>query len=126
MDIGFSRTLAIILGAALPLLGFIRQITTATGDATGFFTDLVVGIFLLFGAWKVGEKTHTGQRYLAAAWGMTVGVFISTLAAQISGLGQVEPVAPPISRSWLTVSAGLGLILATVGLITSLRSTKKH
>jgi hypothetical protein len=126
MGIGFSRTLAIILGTALPLLGFIRQATTTNADAPSFVIDLVLGIFLLYGAWKVGEKKHTGQRYLAAAWGMTVGVFYYTLAAQITRLNKGELFAVTIPLEWLVVAAGLGLVVAMAGLITSLRSIKKH
>ena len=50
MDIGLSRTLAIILGSALPLLGFVRQSTNENADAASFLIDLALGILLLYGA----------------------------------------------------------------------------
>jgi hypothetical protein len=126
MNIGFSRTLAIIFGVGLPMLGIVRHWTSANGDPSGFFVDLLNGAFLLFGAWKVGEKERSGQRFLAAAWGLTIGLYYSSLAEQIDKLKIVELVEAPISPEWVLAATSLGLLIAVIGLISSLRSTRKH
>jgi hypothetical protein len=126
MDLGFSRTLAIIFGTALPLLGIVRMFTGTSGDPTGFFVDLVNGAFLLVGAWRVGVVAHSGQRFLAAAWGLTVGLFYASLQAQIQAMSKPSVIETPIPPEWAAAGTGFGLLLSIIGLITCLRSTRKH
>ena len=124
MNLGFSKTLAVIFGTALPLLGIVRNFTTQA-DAAVFFVDLIAGAFLLVGAWRVGVASHSGQRYLAAAWGLTIGLFYSSLYTQIQMLSQPALVEPPIPPVWALGATGFGLLLSILGLIACLRSIRK-
>jgi hypothetical protein len=125
MNLGFSKTLAIIVGTALPLLGIVRT-RLAPSDPVDFFEDLIAGAFLLVGAWRVGVAPHSGQRYLAAAWGLTIGLFYYDLYTQIQALS--KPVIGDVTfgPEWSVAAAGIELIIAIVGLITCLRSTRSH
>ena len=127
MNLGFSKTLALIFGTALPLMGIVRSFI-AKGDPAGFFEDLIAGAFLLFGAWQVGISKHSGQRYLAAAWGLVLGLLYSDLYAQIQAITvpQIVEVRTPIPPGYGIAISVLSLLCAAVGLITCLRSTRKN
>jgi hypothetical protein len=125
MNLGFSKTLAIIFGTALPLLGIVRSFTTQA-DPVGFFVDIVAGAFLLLGAWRVSVSAHSGQRYLAAAWGLTIGLFYSELYAQVRTMSKPAMVNPMIGPEWSVAATGIGLLIAIIGLIACLRSIRKH
>jgi len=126
MNLGFSRTLAIIFGTALPLMAFVRMLTATNRDPVGFFADLIAGAFLLVGAWRAGEVPHSGQRFLAAAWGLTIGLLYSSLYAQIQTMWSPSIVEPPISPEWAVAATSLVLLVAVIGLIACLRSARKH
>ncbi|MFL6468002.1 MAG: hypothetical protein ACJ72Z_08600 [Pyrinomonadaceae bacterium] len=125
MSTGFSRWLAILFGVLIPLLGIVRNWTMEKQDVTAFFVDILTGTFLLFSAWKVGQKERTGRRYLAAAWGLTCGLFYSGLANQITEMQKPAAlVEPTIGPEWIVMGTGTALLLALAGLITSLKSTR--
>jgi hypothetical protein len=126
MDLGLSRTLAFIYGTALPLLGFVRMLTGTNRDPVGFFVDLVAGAFLLVGAWRVGVAAHSGQRYLAAAWGLTVGLLFTALYGEIQSMWVPAMVESPIPPEGVVAGISLALLGAVIGLITCLRSIRKH
>ena len=127
MNLGFSKTLAIIFGTALPLLGIVRFFITQNDPAV-FFVDLIAGTFLLVGAWRVGEAAHSGQRYLAAAWGLSIGLLYSSLYAQVQLI--YRPITLDVPSSELEIAATIltafGLFMASLGLIACLRSARKH
>jgi hypothetical protein len=122
MNLGFSKVLAIIIGTALPLLAIVRS-WTAGGDAASFFADLLAGAFLLVGAWRVSISPHSGQRFLAAAWGLTMGLFYSSLYMQ--ALAFWKPVTDEIPLEFSIAVTGFGLLIAILGLIACLKSTRK-
>ncbi len=127
MNLGFSRVLAIVFGTALPLLGMVRNLMLEP-DAGSFFPDLVAGAFLLVGAWRVGVSPHSGQRFLAAAWGLTIGLFYADLHDQIEAMYRpviVEAPTPFIPPELAIAASGFGLLMAILGLIGCLRSTRK-
>jgi len=126
MNVKFSRTLAIIFGILLPLLGIVRNWTTPKGDMGGFFADLAAGGLLLYGVWRVAEKERSGQRFLAAGWGLTVGLMYASLEQQIEALYAGTVAEAPIPAEWAVALTGTGFLLSIVGLISGLRSTKKH
>jgi len=126
MDVKFSRTLAIIFGVLLPLLGIVRNWTTPKGDAAGFFVDLAAGGMLLYGVWRVAEKERSGQRFLAAGWGLTVGLIYASLEQQVEALYAGTVAEAPIPAEWSVALTAFGLLLSIVGLVSGLRSTKKH
>ncbi len=126
MNVRLSKMLAYIFGIGLPVLGIVRNWTLPNGDPAGFFIDLAAGGFLLYGAWKTGEKERSGQRYLAAGWGLTVGLIYAGIEEHVRNLGKEQALAAPIAPEWVIGAAGLALVAAIGGLITSLRSTRKH
>lgn len=127
MNVGFSRWLAIAFGVLIPLLGIVKNWTDAKPDVTGFVADIALGTFLLFGAWKVGENERSGQRFLSAAWGLTCGLLYESLVSQLNALvtsGQDDTLFGTFAAS--ATAASLGLLIAIVGLISSLKSTRTH
>lgn len=126
MNVGFSRWLAVAFGVLLPLLGIVRNWTDEQRDAPAFFANLAAGTFLLFAAWKVGHKERVGRRYLAAAWGIACGMFYASLATQLRTIGSPEQANLTIGSEWAAGATGVGLLVAVVGLISSLGSTQKH
>ena len=121
MNILFSRNLAVFLGIVSPLLETIRRSHTWQDNPPAFFDDYILGGLLLYGAWRVGKDAHTGQRFLAAAWGFSLGMIYSSFIWQLEQmrLGAIDPA--PISSGWVAVIKGIGFILIIVGFATSLR-----
>lgn len=121
MNIWFSRYLAIFLGIITPVLETIRRWSTWQENPPAFFDDFILGGLLLYGAWRVGKNAQTGQRFLAAAWGMACGMVYSSFFFQLGQmqLGAVDPA--PISSGWVAFIKGIGFILVIVGFVTSLR-----
>jgi len=126
MDIGFSKTLAFIYGTALPLLGFVRILTATDRDPVSFFVDLIAGAFLLVGAWRVSVVPHSGQRFLAAAWGLTVGLLFTALNEQIQTMSTPAAIAGEIPPELVVAGMGIAFLGAVTGLINCLRSIRKH
>ena len=125
MNVGFSRWLAIAFGVLIPLLGIVKNWTEAKQDIFGFFADILLGTFLLFGAWKVGQNERSGQRFLSAGWGLSCGLLYASLVSQVNSLnepGQNDTPFGPVSAT----AASLGLLTAIVGLISSLKTTRTH
>ena len=121
MTIGFSRTLAILLGIVTPVLETIRRWSTWRENPPAMFDDYVLGAFLLYGAWRVGRDPINGQRFLSAAWGVAFGMVFLSFFGQLNALrvGEVDPA--PVSSEWVLAVKGLGLVLVLLGLIGSLR-----
>jgi hypothetical protein len=126
MNVRFSRALAIVFGIALPVLGIVRNWTSPTGDVTGFFIDLAAGGWLVFGVWRTAENEHSGQRFLAAGWGMAFALYYTSTMRLIEGLSITAPVATPIPPEWSVAGSMVGMLVAIAGLLTSLRSIKKR
>src|SRR3954464_6072292 len=86
MPLRVSRLLAIILGVFTPLLELYRR-RHQLGDIRMFpswFDDVLIGVLLLYGAWKTRGAAGHGLIYLAAGWfflpGMAYGSFFGQLA----------------------------------------------
>jgi len=73
MTIEFSRRLAIIGGILAPLAETIRRWQTWQESPSNLFDDYIMGVFLLYGAWRTGKDVRSGRRFLASAWGGLVG-----------------------------------------------------
>lgn len=69
----------------------------------------------------VHKDVHSGQRFLAAAWAFTCGMAYLSFFGQLHRLhlGEVDPA--PIASEWVAVIKGIGLALAVLGLVASLR-----
>ena len=126
MNVGFSRWVAIAFGVLIPLLGIVKNWTETKQDAFGFFADILLGTFLLFGAWKVGQNERSGQRFLSAAWGLTCGILYATLVNQVNAFDAPEQGDTLFGPASAATAASLGLLIAIVGLISSLKSTRPH
>ena len=119
--ISFSRYLALVLGVVTPIAETIRRWSTWRSDPPALFDDYILGALLLYGAWRVGNDARLGQRFLAAGFAFMCGMAYYSFFAQLHNLriGVVDPA--PILSSWVAVIKGIGLALAIVGLILSLR-----
>lgn len=120
MTINFSRRLAIILGVLTPLAETIRRWhqLNQLRYLPFWLDDYILGALLLYGAWRTGRDVRGGQRFLAAAWGFTCGMAYASFFFQLEHLHD-DPA--PISGVWVAVIKGVGLVLATLALIGSLR-----
>lgn len=126
MNVGFSRWLAIAFGVLIPLLGIVKNWTAVQQDVFGFFADILLGTFLLFAAWKTGQNERSGQRFLSAAWGLSCGLLFASLANQVNAFGMLGQDEILFGPEWSATAASLGLLIAIVGLISSLKSTRTH
>ena len=116
MNILFSRNLAIVLGIITPLLETIRRWHTWQEDPLSFFDDYVLGVLLLFGAWRVKRNARDGQKFLAAGWGLALGMAYGSFNFQLQQVrvGAIDPA--PVSTEWVAVIKGVGLALVLIGL----------
>ena len=125
MTIGFSRVLAILLGIVTPLLETIRRWSTWQENPLSYFDDFILGGCLLYGAWRVGRDPFGGQRYLAAAWGVALGMVLLSFFGQIDSLRRGVADPAPVSSEIVLLIKGIGLVLVIVGLVGSLRPLRK-
>ena len=116
-----GRALAIVLGILTPVAETIRRWSTWKKDPASLFDDYILGAFLLYGAWRVGRNVHSGQRFLAAAWAFMCGMAYLSFFGQLDRLraGEVDPA--PIASKWVLMIKGIGLGLAVLALVISLR-----
>jgi hypothetical protein len=126
MNVKFSRWLAIVFGALLPLLAIVRNWSLDKQDLWAFFADVSSGAFLLFAAWKVGEKKElaSGIWLQRGVW-FAVVLFESRIPGhddQCRSKPEIgEPLIPP---EFSAVASGLGFVMVLAGLISSLRSER--
>lgn len=121
MTITFSRNLAIVIGIVTPVLETIRRWSTWTEYPPAMLDDYFLGGFLLYGAWRVGKNAVDGQRYLAAAWGVALGMVFLSFFGQLRQmqLGEIDPA--PVPTEWVAVVKGIGFLVVILGLVSSLR-----
>jgi hypothetical protein len=115
-----SRRLAYILGVLTPLAETIRRWGTWWDRPLIFVDDYLIGAFLIAGAWATrGVPSSRGRALLAAAWGFTLGMAYSSVAAHWYGIqaGQVDPA--PIPTEWVfAIKIVGGLVVAGALAIT--------
>ena len=124
MTITVSRVLAIFLGIVTPVLETIRRWSTWQENPAALFDDYVLAGFLLYGAWRVGKDPRDGQRFLASAWGVAFGMVFLSFFGQLNALraGEIDPA--PIASEWVVVIKGIGFLLVSLGLFSSLRKIR--
>src|SRR5262245_45186234 len=124
MSIRFSRCLAFVLGLVAPVLETIRRWSTWQDNPAALFDDYVLASFLLYGAWRVGKDPVSGQRFLAAGWGVAFGMVFLSFFGQLNALrtGEVDPA--PIASEWVLAVKGLGFLLVIIGLVSSWRNIR--
>src|SRR6185295_5431281 len=117
----FSRRLAIVFGIVTPLAETLRRWHQLSDLSIWpcWLDDFVLGVLLLYGAWRVGKDVRKGRPFLAAGWGFTCGMAYGSFFTQLNHLHEPDPA--PIPSVWVAVIKGVGLVLATVALIVTLR-----
>jgi len=121
MNLTFSRRLALVFGASLPIIETIRR-WRQLGDFRmwpAWLDDVLLGAALLYGAWRVARNVDTGRPCLAAAWGLTCGIAYNSFFGQLPHLDQPDPSSLP--SAWVVGIKGVGTLLAIVALAGSLR-----
>ena len=113
----FSRRLAIAIGIALIAGETLRL--WGGGPITWGLDHYLMGVLLLYGAWKSRRCDTLGSRYLLAAWAFTCGVEYMNIVRHLellhsSGTSQ-------ISHAWLGI-IGFGYLLCILGLVASLKA----
>ena len=120
MSMRLSRILAVVIGVLAPLLETIRRWHTWTEWPPAMFDDYLLGAILLYGVWRTGKDPGDGQRFLAAGWGVALGMVVLSFFGQIQGIVEGRSDPAPISTEWVAVIKGIGLLIVIIGLITSL------
>jgi hypothetical protein len=117
----FSRVLALTFGILAPIGETIRRWSTWREYPPAIIDDYLMGALLIWGAWSAGRDPRRGRSILAMAWGFTCGLGYYSFFEQVrrNSLGEVDPV--PISSSWMAVIKGIGLALAVLALVLTLR-----
>lgn len=121
MTISFSRNLAIVIGILTPIAETIRR-WNQLGQLSiwpVWLDDFALGAFLLYGAWRTAKDVRTGRPFLAAAWAFTCGMAYASFVSQLQSLNQPDPAQIP--SGFVAVIKGVGLALAIVALVVSLR-----
>ena len=121
MPMRLSRILAVLIGVLAPLLDTIRRWSTWTEWPPAMLDDYLLGAILLYGVWRTGKDPVEGQRFLAAGWGVALGMVVLSFFGQIEGLmhGRSDPA--PVSSETVAVVKGIGLLIVIIGLLTSLK-----
>ena len=80
--------------------------------------DVLLGGFLLYGAWRVTAGQAAGRPVLAAAWGFMCGMAYYSFFGQLQRLA--EPGPSDLAPLWVIAVKGVGLALGIIGLVTAL------
>lgn len=116
-----SRTLAIMFGIFLPVAETVRRASTWRETPLSLFDDYVLGAILLSAAWFAGRNPRRGQRFLAAAWGIGLGVGYGGIMGQFQRLQAGLPDPAPIGSEWVAaIKCGL-MVLGFIALVAALR-----
>jgi hypothetical protein len=79
---------------------------------------MLLGGFLLYGAWRVASDRRTGRAILAAAWGFMCGLAYYSFFGQLQRLAEPDPSG--LAPVWVIAVKGVGLVLGIVGMVTAL------
>jgi hypothetical protein len=116
----FNRGLALVIGVVTPALETVRrwhQLITLTVPWPGYLDDVLLGAFLILGAWRAG-RGPSGRLVLAAAWGFLCGHAYGSFFEQLGVLDQPDPSG--LAPAFIVAIKGLGLVLGVIGVVTSL------
>ncbi len=81
--------------------------------------DLLVGGFLLYGAWRHGADERSGRPVLAAAWGFMTGMSYYGLFEQLQRLSGPDPSGA--APSWVIALKVVLLVLGVAGMVATLQ-----
>jgi hypothetical protein len=118
----FSRGLAIVGGFLLPIMETVRR-RHQLGDihmAPAWLDDWLIGVFLLYGAWRTRGNDRDGRKVLAAAWGFACGLAYYSFFSQLAALNQPDPSG--VASVTVVAIKGVMFVLALAALVTTLRT----
>jgi hypothetical protein len=117
----FSRFLAVVIGLLAPIGETVRRQGTWTDSPPAIADDSIMGALLVWGAWYAGHDRRTDRAVLASASGFTCGFGYDSFFEQVrlNRLGEVGPSSIP--SSWVVGIKGIGLALAALALVLTLR-----
>jgi hypothetical protein len=122
-----SRALAVILGIVTPALETLRrwrELSEMTVWWPSFLDDYLIGAFLLFGAWRAGDRDVSGRAVLAGAWAFLCGMAYGSFFGQLRELSQPDPSGQ--SPVLVVAIKGIGLAVGITCLYLSLRPVPQH
>src|SRR5262249_10185943 len=103
-----------------PVAETVRRWSTWQEDPPALFDDYILGVLLLYGAWRVGRDARRGQCFLAAAWGFFCGLAYGGFFGQLYRLRHGEADPAPIPSEWVAVIKGVGFALGIMALLLTL------
>jgi hypothetical protein len=118
--LSFSRGLAVFVGV-LTLVAEVARRRQQLLDPTAvplWIDDVLLGGFLLYGAWRVAGDQPAGRPVLAAAWGFMCGMAYYSFFGQLQRLAEPDPSG--LAPVWVIAVKGVGLALGILGLVTAL------
>ena len=120
--LSFSRSLALFIGIVTPLAEVARRRYQLLELAAVplWIDDMLLGGFLLYGAWRVTSDQRTGRPILAAAWGFMCGLAYYSFFGQLQRLAEPDPSG--LAPVWVIAVKGVGLVLGIVGMVTALQA----
>jgi hypothetical protein len=117
-----SRWLAVVFGVLTPLAETVRRWGTWWDHPAAYVDDLLLGGFLLLGAWASAQRHR--HALLAAAWGFACGMAYSSIAAHWFAMraGQSDPA--PIPTQWVFGIKLVGGCIFALALFLTLRGSR--
>ena len=121
----FSRCAAICIGIGLPIAELYRR-SHQLGDVAmlpAWLDDVLIGAFLLYGAWRTRGGRDDGRIHLAAAWAFMAGMAYGSFFGQLAELDRADPSGA--SPMVIVAIKGAGLAVAIVCLWLTSRQADK-
>ena len=120
MTLSFSRGLAVFVGVITLVAEVARRRQQLLDPAAIplWIDDVLLGGFLLYGAWRVAADPPAGRPVLAAAWGFMCGMAYYSFFGQLQRLAEPDPSG--LAPVWVIAVKGVGLALGSIGLVTAL------
>lgn len=122
MGLRLTQWLAYAFGVIVPIGELVRR-RDQLSDAHVvplWMDDVLLGAFLLAGAWAVGRDAARGRAVLAAALGVACGMGMFSLSIELSEVGFAGSAGVGSIR--VALIKALLLVLAACGLIATLRA----
>jgi len=120
----FSRGLAMVGGVALPIMETARRWHQLADIrmAPAWLDDWLIGLFLLYGAWRTRGNAGGGRAVLAAAWAFACGLAYASFFAQLGSLGEADPSG--VASATVVAIKGVMMIAAVAALAVTLASNE--
>jgi hypothetical protein len=113
--------LAVLIGVLLPLAETARRWPLLHEYPPAFLDDYLIGLFLVYGAWRCSRDRTNGRIVLAAAWAFACGLGYGSFFTHIRFLDAPDPARIP--HAWVAAIIGSGWILCIFALISTIRAT---